>query len=129
VDLEHQFRLIAVAISSAEDETAFAAVLKGVASGISFHAQYTMQDGSKAILNATVSLLNPKAVLSCWFHVKQQVRKRKHDFVTDQNFTEFNHDLDTLQVRSCNVFLLSNTFKGEQVYPFWCKLADLPNTN
>jgi hypothetical protein len=105
VDLNHHFRLIAIAISSAEDEAAFAAVLKGISSGISLcfpgrnlSAKFTMQDGSIAIYNATRLELNPKDVLSCWFHVKQQVRKRKHEFQSVESFQEFNNDLDLLQV-------------------------------
>ena len=104
VDLRHSFRLIGIAISSNEDAPSFKAALQSLSAGIAIcfpgrhlQADYTMQDGAEAIYNATQQVRKPKTVLSCWFHVKQAVKKRQHEFSGD-NFARFYEDLDALQV-------------------------------
>jgi hypothetical protein len=104
VDIQHRFRLIAVALASSEDETCFKAAMESVSAGITqcfpgneLAAEFTMQDGSKAIYNATQQVLKPKIILSCWFHVKQAVVKRKHEFRSQENYELFIRDLDSLQ--------------------------------
>jgi hypothetical protein len=41
-----------------------------------------MQDGAPAIFNAVNKILKPQKALSCWFHVKQALHKKKQNFPT-----------------------------------------------
>jgi hypothetical protein len=113
VDTNQKFRLVALGISSKEDESSFKAMLGSISAGISLcfpsrklKADYTMQDGAKAIFLAVQDVLAPKCLLNCWFHVKQALRKKRNDFHCTDNYDIFARDLEHLQVCFPSKFIM-----------------------
>lgn len=103
IDWLHKYRTICVVYTTHEDQQSYEDAIDSISQGISkcfegrsLVADYTMQDGAPAIYNAVTAKLHPKAIGSCWYHLKAQILKRKNEFASERNYIDFVADIDLL---------------------------------
>ena len=132
VDSQHRFKLIAMAVSRREDESAIVRVLESIKTAIKdllhfdWAPGYSMTDRCNAVLNAVEAVFPgiPKGI--CYFHVKKALKDNKAQFTSTENYKKFEADcskvakLSTQQEFSAALELLHKKWRNrEKVTVSW----------